>query len=348
VTIKTLIVLTPGFPRDESDSTCIPFLQTHLLALKRSKPELEIVVLSLQYPFQKKKYIWNGIEVIAFGGQSKGKIYRLMIWLKAWRTLAKLNRKKNIAGVFSIWLTECALIGHSFAKRHNLRHKIWVVGQDAKKENKYIGRIRPEAEELVVISDFLASELEKNHRISPGHKIPFGVEKLQPANDQVHDIDILGAGSLIPLKQYDVFIDLVSDLVNEFPHLKACICGEGSERENLVKKIASNKMQDHISILGELPHAEILELMKRSRIFLHTSNYEGLGLVCLEALSAGAHVISFTKPFNFPPPGWEYAKNIKDMQAKINAYLKGDHEASASIPYQMEEAVSKLAALFDI
>jgi glycosyltransferase involved in cell wall biosynthesis len=345
---KTLIILTPGFPVDESDTTCIPFLQTHLLALKKLKPEFEIIVLSFQYPFHRKKYVWNGIEVIAFGGQSKGKIYRLMIWLKAWLELAKLYRKKNIAGIFSIWLTECALIGHSFAKRHNLRHKIWVVGQDAKKENKYIGRIRPEPEELVVISDFLASELEKNHGISPGHKIPFGVEKLQPANDLVRDLDILGAGSLIPLKQYEVFIDLVSELVNEFPRLKACICGDGPEREKLVEKIASNKMKDHITLWGELPHAEVLELMKRSRIFLHTSNYEGLGLVCLEALSAGAHVISFTKPFHFAPAGWEYAENMKDTHAKILAYLKRNHEASASIPYAMEEAVSKLAALFEI
>ena len=36
--------------------------------------------------------------------------------------------------------------------------------------------------------------------------------------------------------------------------------------------------------------------MCRSKVFLHTSAYEGYAVACAEALYAGAHVVSFCKP----------------------------------------------------
>ena len=37
---KTLVILTPGFPADESDTTCLPLLQQVILHLKKYDPEL--------------------------------------------------------------------------------------------------------------------------------------------------------------------------------------------------------------------------------------------------------------------------------------------------------------------
>jgi len=121
--VDTLVVLTPGFAENESDTTCLPFLQGHISALSKNFPRLEIIILAFQYPYVKEVYKWNGIEVVSFNGRSRGKIYRLGLWLQVWRKLLELKRTKKIIGLFSLWCTECALIGSHFGKFYKLKHK---------------------------------------------------------------------------------------------------------------------------------------------------------------------------------------------------------------------------------
>ncbi|MDB5148608.1 MAG: hypothetical protein JWQ57_2628, partial [Mucilaginibacter sp.] len=79
---KTLIILTPGFPEHEGDSTCIPPQQVFVKALKETQPELNIVVLTFQYPFFSGEYQWHGIRVISFGHPSNSRIIRRFTGIK--------------------------------------------------------------------------------------------------------------------------------------------------------------------------------------------------------------------------------------------------------------------------
>jgi hypothetical protein len=83
----------------------------------------------------------------------------------------------KITGLLSFWCNECAWIGKHFGDKHGIKHYCWVLGQDAKKENKYPRRLRPGPEELVALSDFLQDEFERNHAIRPLHMIPPGIDK---------------------------------------------------------------------------------------------------------------------------------------------------------------------------
>ncbi|MEI9943386.1 MAG: glycosyltransferase family 4 protein [Chitinophagaceae bacterium] len=129
--------------------------------------------------------------------------------------------------------------------------------------------------------------------------IPPGVNTKQ-FSDKIkeRDIDILAAGSLIPLKRYGLFIEIIAEIEKRVPGLKVILAGDGPERQNLQKQFEESSLQATISLVGELPYEEVLQLMQRTKIFLHTSRYEGFGVVCIEALYAGAKVISFTKPMN--------------------------------------------------
>ena len=80
--------------------------------------------------------------------------------------------------------------------------------------------------------------------------------------------------------------------------VKAVLIGEGPERMKLQSLITALGLQSNISLTGELSHPEVLQWMQRTKIFLHPSSYEGFGVVCIEALHAGAHVISFVKPMD--------------------------------------------------
>ena len=86
---KTLVVLTPGFAKDEADSTCLPMQQQLIRALKETDPKLNIIILSFQYPYHREKYIWYDTEVIPFNGRNKGGLSRLLLRKKINTTLKK-------------------------------------------------------------------------------------------------------------------------------------------------------------------------------------------------------------------------------------------------------------------
>jgi hypothetical protein len=146
------------FPANEADSTCITPLQIFVKALQQNYPGIKIIVLTFQYPFVTKNYKWNNVNVIAFGGKGKGKLFRLMVWFRVWQRLKKLNRQYHIKGLLSFWLNECAFIGSKFARSKNLKHYCWLLGQDAKAGNGYVPRLNMKGDELIAISDFIVKE----------------------------------------------------------------------------------------------------------------------------------------------------------------------------------------------
>jgi len=345
--IKTLLIITPGFPADENDSTCMPPQQLFVKALKEQHPGLTIIILSLQYPFKAQKYHWHGIPVIAFGGRNRGQILRVFNWMDAWATLKQLSREHEIIGILSFWLGECAMLGNRFSKTNHIPHYCWMLGQDARPGNKYVKLSKASGDWLIALSDALAAEFNKNYGILPKHIIPPGVDISSFGKSvKKRDIDIIGAGSLIPLKQYHVFIDVVKKLTVSFPGIKTAICGKGPEMAKLKERISQLRLEKNIELKGEMPHTEVLALMQRSKLFLHTSAYEGFGMVLSEALYAGAHVISMVSPMDEMPWQFHKAKNQHDMVAIAAALLKDKtlvHEPV--LQYPINTIANKVAGL---
>jgi glycosyltransferase involved in cell wall biosynthesis len=347
---ETLVILSPGFPKNEADSTCMPPQQIFVKALKKICPGLKIIVITFQYPFDAKTYRWNGVKVIAIGGHNKGGISRAVTWIKAWQTLKELNKKYKLIGVLSFWLGECAFVGSCFANRRRLPHYSWLLGQDAKKGNKYFKWIKPRADSLIALSDFIVKEFKKNYGVAPLHVIPVGIDTslFLPAPKK-RDIDILGAGSLIPLKQYPVFVDAISYLKQFFPEIKATICGNGPEMKQLQTMAESRDLKDNLVFPGELPHKDVLSLMQRSKIFLHPSGYEGFGAVLSEALYSGAHVVSFCKPMAKNFRNHHVVKNDVEMKTEMLAILKNKnrgHEPVLICP--VEQVAKNVISLFAV
>lgn len=345
---KTLVILSPGFPGSENESTCLPAQQIFVKALKKNFPELNIIVLAFQYPYFRAGYDWYGIRVFSFNGRNKGKAYRLFIWISAWKMLKKLRKENNIIGLLSFWCTECALVGKYFGKKYTFRHLCWILGQDALEKNYYVRLIRPRPDNLVAISAFVAESFKKYHGIAPGHIIPNGIETgIFPEMPSKKDIDICGAGSLIPLKQYDVFVDIISGLKKDLPSIKAVLCGKGEEREKLFRQIEKCQLQENIELAGEKEHEEVLNIMQRSRVFLHTSRYEGYSTVCLEALYAGAHVISFISPGEGHIPNWHVVHTEQEMLQKALEILSNPLLTYERVcAHTMDTSAKSMMALF--
>ncbi|MFA6058788.1 MAG: glycosyltransferase [Taibaiella sp.] len=346
---KTLVILSPAFATDETESV-IPSQELLIKMFNRLYPSLKIIVLAFHFPVKREhEYEWFGNKVITGNGAMKGGLHSLLLWIRVWNQLRRLHQTYHIIGLFSFFCSECAFVGHYFAKWHKLKHEIWVMGQDAKKGNHQVKRIKPKPEELVAISDFIQREFERNYRIKPKYVTPFGVDaSLLGPMPQYRDIDIMGAGSLIPLKQFDQFVDIIGLVTRDIPEVNASISGNGPEEENINNRIRSLQLEKQVTLTGKKTHKETLAMMQRCKVFLHTSSYEGMSVACLEALCAGAQVITFCKSMNADMPGWNVVNTKEEMAAKaIELLQQKTPDYRSAVPYSLENTAKSILNLFD-
>lgn len=347
--VKTLVILSPGFAKDENDTTCIPTQQHLIRAIKKLNPGLHIIVLAFQYPYFKKKYIWFDAEAIAFDGRNRGGISKLLLRRKILMELRKIHQTHSLVGILSFWYGECALVGEKFSRKYHIKHYCWLWGQDAKKENKYPSVVSLRSNELVALSDFLQVEFERNHGIRPQLVIPPGVDPFElDSGSLIRDIDLIAAGSLIPLKRYDLFIEIVAGIKKYIPGIKAVLVGDGPEKNSLVSMISDKELQSNITLYGEMNHPDLLRLMQRSKIFLHPSSFEGFGIVCIEALSAGCDVISFVRPMHQDINNWHFVNTKEEMvQNTLQLLQKGKTSFECILPFTIAQTATSVLNLFE-
>jgi glycosyltransferase involved in cell wall biosynthesis len=347
--MQTLVVLTPGFPKDEEDTSCLPAFQQFTLSLQRCFPKTEFIVITFQYPYFKGEYLWHNIRVISLGGNNRAGLSKRILWYKCIQTLKKLNKEKFLCGVLSFWLSECALIGERFCRSYDLKHYMWLIGQDAKKENSYIKRIHPKATSIIAMSDFLQQELYTNHGIKPFMIAENGVNEMAfPVfNSGERKIDILGAGWLTALKNYSLFLDIVYEVKKVVPNVNAVIVGEGEEEKFLKEKVKALNLENNVLFMGLLPQADVLKLMSESKIFLHTSNYEGNSTVLMEALYSGCYTVSTQPLSNTPTKNLMVTTNKNEMVSLVLIRLKETQTPAERITFNtMDETAKKIMSLY--
>lgn len=346
--MSVLIILSPGFPKDETDTTCLPAFQQFALSLKKLRPAGGIEIITFQYPFEKKNYTWHGIPVKALGGKNKGGILKLYVWFRAYRALQKIKSQQKIDGIVSLWVGECSLIGKYFGTFNNVPHYSWIIGQDAKPNNSYVRFINPKAEVLIAMSDFLKNEYFKNHG-----KLPFMVaenginESSFPSfNSGKRNIDLLAVGSLIKLKNHVLFVEIVSEIKKIKPDLKAIIAGSGEEEGNLKTLVKEMGLSGNVHFTGLVSHKEVFDLMNDSKVFLHTSHYEGNSTVLMEALYSGCYT------FSTCPLSERDTKNLKLLNRKEDFVVEILELLSKGLTHErvlfntMDRSAEKILRLF--
>ena len=109
--------------------------------------------------------------------------------------------------------------------------------------------------------------------------IPNGV-RIQHLEKKHTEFDFIYMGRLINWKGVDRLIELCAEL-----KLSAVIIGTGPEEFNL-RELALKLGADCI-FPGELPKSELQDYLKKSKMFVLLSQYEGLSYALIEALAVG-------------------------------------------------------------
>ena len=348
---REILILTPGFPKDEEDTSCIPSLQIFVKALSEQSG-LKVRVVTTQYPFQIGTYQWHGIPVHACGGNNRDFPIKLFTILKAYWYLLLYGRKAKAIQCF--WLMECSLIGLIWGQILNIKTVCRVQGQDCKAGNGYFGFIRFFSKlknvSIVCISQFAADQLLKNGKIKTTEIIPDGIDIEKITNGGLKNertTDLIGVGNLSSLKNYSQFIKVVSLIVNEIPNLKASIIGEGEQREILEKMISDLGLRHNIKLYGFLPRSEVLEKMKGSKIFLHTSLWEAQGYVLMEALSMGCYVVASPVGYLFPSQKSFISSDSQDIARTISKILQSENQDYSPIKLpNTQETIRKYLRIY--
>jgi glycosyltransferase involved in cell wall biosynthesis len=108
------------------------------------------------------------------------------------------------------------------------------------------------------------------------------------------DVPLLMLSSrLHPEKGIGKFLDLMPELVKGVPGLRCIIVGEGPERQELERKVASNQLQDEVRFLGVRPRVDLPGLYNASDVFVFPSQRsEGQPMSLIEAMASGLPVIA--------------------------------------------------------
>lgn len=115
------------------------------------------------------------------------------------------------------------------------------------------------------------------------------VERFKPlASDKKYDI--LSLGRLSKEKRLDILLHIISRLKENGHDLKVAIVGDGDERERLVSLSKELSLEKYVEFIGF--SKEVEKYYESSKIFLLTSEREGLPLTIVEAMSCGVPVVS--------------------------------------------------------
>ncbi|MFH1745149.1 MAG: glycosyltransferase [bacterium] len=105
---------------------------------------------------------------------------------------------------------------------------------------------------------------------------------------------ILSVGRLVPWKGFPALIEAMKDVLKEHSDANLYIIGSGPLKEELLKKIEEEKLNEKVHLLGKLEREKVLMYMRAADVFVLNTAYEGLSHVLIEAMASGLPI--FTTP----------------------------------------------------
>lgn len=137
----------------------------------------------------------------------------------------------------------------------------------------------------------LPSNWHKRVHLLP-NAIDFSKFKADVKKIEGKTIKLITIGRLYPVKNQQFLIEVMDQLVQNFSQFDwhLTIIGEGPERKNLEKQIASKNLADKVHLTGLV--ADVERKLDESHIYIHGAADEPFGLVMIEAMASSLPVVS--------------------------------------------------------
>ena len=110
--------------------------------------------------------------------------------------------------------------------------------------------------------------------------------------------NIVTVGRFYPQKNHKLLIDAFAKIADEFPEENLIIYGEGPLREEMEKQIADLQLTNRIFLPGST--SRVPEVLSEAKLFVLSSDFEGMPNALMEAMAVGVPVISTDCPCGGP------------------------------------------------
>lgn len=148
--------------------------------------------------------------------------------------------------------------------------------------------------------------------------------------------DIVSVGRLFPQKNHELLIKAFAKVADFYPNENLYIYGEGPLRKDLQDLIAKLDLQNRVFLPGSI--TDVNEKLSKAKLFVLSSDYEGMPNGLMEAMACGVPVISTDCPCG--GPRYLLGKNeygllapcnsVEKLAEAVSDMLSDDHCASYS------------------
>ncbi|MBU3922733.1 glycosyltransferase family 4 protein [Patescibacteria group bacterium] len=156
------------------------------------------------------------------------------------------------------------------------------------------------ADKVICISDFTRKQILKRIKLNNILVINHGVDyyKFQTnfKSEGKKEKIVLSVGALKPRKGYHVSIPAIAEVKKKYPDIKYYIVG-GKPSKDYLNLVNEYNLEKNIKFFNNISDEELIRLYYKSNLFLLTpivindNDFEGFGLVYLEASACGLPVI---------------------------------------------------------
>ncbi len=107
----------------------------------------------------------------------------------------------------------------------------------------------------------------------------------------IPEYDLVYVGLLAGYKRVDLLLAALAKIQPQRPGCNLLLLGDGPLRDKLQKQAVDLGIEEHVTFFGRCKFAELPEQIQRARIFVMTSQGEGLPMAMIEAMSCGLPAI---------------------------------------------------------
>ena len=160
---------------------------------------------------------------------------------------------------------------------------------------------------------------------------------------------IVAVGRVDENKNHEMLIRAFAGIADEFPEYRLIIYGDGDKRSDLLKLTRELKLEDRISLPGNIDN--VADAIYKTRVFVLSSNTEGMPNTLIEAMILGLTVVSTDCPCGGPAELIVHGvngllspvKDINAMKENLQYVLNDLHRAD-----EMAHEASKTSDIYDV
>ncbi|RMC49501.1 glycosyltransferase family 4 protein [Lactobacillus sp. ESL0228] len=185
-------------------------------------------------------------------------------------------------------------------------------------------------------------ELLRRYKVSiPLKIIPTGVDIKSlntPVNRNVrHELGIAdNAPVLLTLsriageKKIDRILNVMPEIIDEFPQLRLVIAGDGPDVETLNEQVERLTLEDNVIFAGDVLHEDVGAFYKMADLFISASDTETQGLTYIEALAAGTKCVVYDT---------DYTEHVFDDKDFGQVFTRPDQMRDEILSYLREDPI---------